>query len=417
FTRRSVEELFWNAGLRVDALGRIRVGERPEPRVTEALRRGRVFAPGLHDEGDVQQFTVVARRPEPRAAPAPVAVVVLNWNQPEETLACLEALDAQTHPDVTTWVVDNGSEDGSVERIRAARPGIRVLETGRNRGYAGGNNVGLRAALEEGAELVVVLNNDARLAPDAIARLAEAADRVPDAGVLGARILRAEAPGRIRCAGFRWSPRRGFVCVGRDEVDDGFDHRAIREEDAVMGCAMALRARALRDVGLLDEDYFLQYEEIDWSWRARRRGWRTLFGGAAAAVHGEAVSCGGARAPLRAYFQERNRLLFARRHLPAEEGRRLLRRAVRELRDELLGPAGGGDAAPEGLRARARSVRRRARRPRLRARARGLWDFLRGRTGDAPASVWRMQRAWQAWRARATATPEPASSPPSSPRA
>src|SRR5215470_14085112 len=99
-----------------------------------------------------------------------VAVVVLNWNGCNETLACLESLIKLSYPPCDLIVVDNGSTDNSVAAVRSKYPNVEVIQTGKNLGYAGGNNVGIRRALEKGAQYILILNNDTRVSPDAISR-------------------------------------------------------------------------------------------------------------------------------------------------------------------------------------------------------------------------------------------------------
>src|SRR3954452_22238071 len=98
-------------------------------------------------------------------------LIVLSWNGREDTLACLASLAALRDADTEVVVVDNGSTDGSVEAVRAAHPEVHLVENGRNLGFAGGNNAGLRHAFEHGGQWAVLVNNDATLAPDAVARL------------------------------------------------------------------------------------------------------------------------------------------------------------------------------------------------------------------------------------------------------
>src|ERR1700722_11537010 len=100
-----------------------------------------------------------------------VTCVVLNWNGWKDTVACLDALKKCTYPELTVLAVDNGSSDDSVDRIRAAHPSITLLETGANLGFAGGNNVGVRHALAQGADYLWLLNNDTEPAPDALSAL------------------------------------------------------------------------------------------------------------------------------------------------------------------------------------------------------------------------------------------------------
>src|ERR1019366_3497405 len=111
-----------------------------------------------------------------------VAVVVLSWNGREDTLACLRSLAALDAPEPFVIVVDNGSSDGTADAVREAFPGVELIETGANLGFAGGNNAGITRALERGASHVLVLNNDVELDPHFVDALLEEAARRPDAG-------------------------------------------------------------------------------------------------------------------------------------------------------------------------------------------------------------------------------------------
>ena len=129
-------------------------------------------------------------------------ICVLNWNRREDTLRCLRSLEGSGAAGVV--VADNGSIDGSVEAIRDAFPGVELVETGANLGFSGGNNAGIRRALERGADWVVLLNNDAELEPGALEAFAAA----PPAGVLAGKLLFPD--GRVQWAGQRLSLRFGY---------------------------------------------------------------------------------------------------------------------------------------------------------------------------------------------------------------
>ena len=119
-----------------------------------------------------------------------MAVVVLNWNGGDDTLCCLRSVMASDLPGLRVYLADNGSTDGSVARVRAALPPVRIVENGANLGYAGGNNRGWRAAAADGATRVLFLNNDAVLAPDTLRLLCQAMDADPGVGAASPRILR-----------------------------------------------------------------------------------------------------------------------------------------------------------------------------------------------------------------------------------
>src|SRR5947199_350495 len=100
-----------------------------------------------------------------------VACVVLNWNRWADTIECVNALKECIYPQLSLIIVDNGSTDDSLARIRSAHPKVLLLESGKNLGFAGGNNIGIRYALAHGADYVWLLNNDTTPAPDAVAAL------------------------------------------------------------------------------------------------------------------------------------------------------------------------------------------------------------------------------------------------------
>ena|ERR1700681_3309672 len=136
-----------------------------------------------------------------------VWIVVLNWNGLSDTLACLESLQRLHYPERRIVVVDNCSTDGSVDGLRraAAPPTIDIIEAGTNLGYAGGNNLGIRYALDRGADFILVLNNDTTADPMLVNELVAAADRHPEAGCFGPWIFYMHDPERLWFAGAAWA--------------------------------------------------------------------------------------------------------------------------------------------------------------------------------------------------------------------
>ncbi len=235
-----------------------------------------------------------------------VVVIVLNWRALRETLACLQGLQRQDYGDFAVVVVDNGSDDGSPAAIRAAFPRVEVIETGRNLGYAGGNNVGLRRALALGAEAVLILNNDTILPPDLLTKLVDAAEAHPQAGMFGPTIYYAERPSLIWSAGGRIDRRNGRTWMLTEATTE------VRRVDFLSGCALFVRRAVLEEAGLLDEDFFLYYEDVEWGVRAARHGFVSLHVPQVMLWH--AIPMDGREAsPMVHYFMTRNRYLFLRR--------------------------------------------------------------------------------------------------------
>lgn len=233
-----------------------------------------------------------------------VAVVILNWKKPADTIACL----ATFGPETMVVVVDNGSGDGSAERIRAARPDVPLLALETNRGYAGGNNAGLAWALERGFAWVLLINEDARLSEQALEMLLKAAQSDPRVGFAGPLVLHPQPDQRVQSAGGLLDRRWRASHRGQNEIYSG--QYADTEEVAwLSGCVLLVRAQMVRDIGLLDERFFLYQEELEWCLRARQGGWKSLFVPQALATHA-GVSANYEPKPYVTYYMTRNRFLL-----------------------------------------------------------------------------------------------------------
>lgn len=320
---------------------------------------------------------------------ASVFIIILNWNGRDDTLACLASVAQINYPSFRVIVVDNGSTDNSVDAIRTAFPAVDLIETGKNLGFAGGNNVGIRCALELGADYVFLLNNDTEVDPGLLDAFAVAAERYPNAGVFGGKIYYHAEPQRIWYAGARWNQDTArFDQVGEGELDDGRTYSAACETDYACGCAFLLPAARLREIGLLDEDFFLYFEETDWCFRAKKAGHPSIFVPEAKLWHKVSVSFGGEGSPLALYFITRNRLLWARRHAGMPMRLRVYRMAVRSLVARCGAALAGrrtGDTFT--LRHWWWSVREAFADPRNRAYFFGFRDFWLRRFGDCPPVV------------------------------
>jgi GT2 family glycosyltransferase len=298
-------------------------------------------------------------------------LIVLSWNGREDTLACLASLAGLRDGDTEVVVVDNGSSDGSVQAVRAAHPQVHIVENGRNLGFAGGNNAGLRHAFEHGAQWAVLVNNDATLAPDAVARLRRAAAEHPAAGMLAGKVFFDEPPDRIWFAGQRFWPALGYSGRPRGYGRrDGPRYRRAYRTDRAAGAFMAASRRVVDAVGLLDDDLFAYVEDVDWCCRARAAGFEIWFVPDALAWHRVSASTGGERASTHAlYYGVRNTIAVSERHLP-------LPRPLRDLRRWLI-------LAVFLFQAFALSERRR---PFAAAVRDGYRDALAGRFGERTAA-------------------------------
>ena len=258
-----------------------------------------------------------------------VAAVVLSWNGRDDTLACLTSLARADYSPLTLIVVDNGSADGTADAIAERFPAVEVIRNGTNVGFAEGNNVGIRRALELGADAVLVLNNDVEVASDAVSALVAEMRRRPDAASLSSKVLYARPPDRIWFAGATFDPRSGYNgrLVGYREPDDGRFEDVV-ETDRACGAAMLVPRRVLEEVGLFDSHLFAYSEDTDWSLRATSRGYRHLVVPASRVWHKVSSASGGESSPGTIYYDLRNLLVVCERHAPLRPLRTWRRRAT-----------------------------------------------------------------------------------------
>jgi GT2 family glycosyltransferase len=201
-----------------------------------------------------------------------VVVVVLSWNGRDDTRACLRSLLALDYPRLDVLVVDNGSDDGSPDMVRAEFPGVALIANPKNRGYAEGNNQGMRWALDRGADLVWLLNNDVEVEPDSLTELVRVLENGPDLGMVGPVMHRIHQPGRADVGG-RFDFWTGYAHVLLWEP--AYEGQETLEVDYVWGAALLVRAEVLRTVGLFDPRWVAYFEDADLCLRARARGWHT----------------------------------------------------------------------------------------------------------------------------------------------
>ena len=254
-----------------------------------------------------------------------VFVVVLNWNGWRDTDACLESLADLDYPSYRVVVVDNASTDGSEAQLRARHPSVTLLQSGANLGFAGGNNVGLRYALEGGAEYVWLLNNDTLVEPDALTQLMAKMQRDPGLGLCGSTLIYEAQRGRVQAlGGARYNRWLGSVRhLGQHQPrTQPINERAVEAQlDYLIGASLLVSKAFLESVGFMQDDYFLYFEELDWAARARGR-FRLGYAAKSVVYHKEGSSIGGTdRAKtVKSYTADlyalKNRVRFTRRFYP-----------------------------------------------------------------------------------------------------
>ena len=315
-----------------------------------------------------------------------ILVLILNWNGKKDTLECLASLaSANQTPRFSILIIDNGSTDDSVSSIRTAFPDVPILETKANLGFAGGNNAGIEWALTKSFEWILLLNNDTIIAPDLIQSFLDAAKAKPDAKILGAKIYRYSDPKRLDHLGGFWNPKKAeFETFVSDQLDDG-SFEEMQKVDYVCGCALFMHRQVPETIGLLEESFFLLWEESDFCTRAIRAGFEIWTAPQAKVWHKVSSSFSGGK-PHMQYFWWRNRLLWIARNCSPQEKRKLYSTIVRSEMIKVIKLAILKTAQIALLRCVGRKIEptRLQKAKRYRASCRGIFDYFLGRFGNCP---------------------------------
>jgi len=239
--------------------------------------------------------------------------VILNWRRKELTAGCVRSLSACL-PERNIIIVDNGSGDGSVDYVRGLFPEAHILELPSNRGYAGGNNAGIRRALSMGAEFVFVLNNDVCVEPGCLRKLHKALRVRPSAGFACPVLLEGDPPRAVPPRELDW--RRYFTVKGRHVPT------AVTRIDYAPGAAVLMGRQVFERVGFFDEGLYLYCEDVDLSLRAGAVGCEAVCVPQARARHsGQATS--GPKSPVHLYYGFRNMLVMISRYAHRRQRLRL----------------------------------------------------------------------------------------------
>jgi GT2 family glycosyltransferase len=241
-----------------------------------------------------------------------ITALILNTNRCEDTLECIASLEGNAYKNLTVIVLDNHSTDGSVELIRSIFPWVRVIELQENLGYAGNNNVGIQAAVNEKADWVFVLNEDTILAPDCLSKLVEVGESDPGIGIVGPMVYHYNEPEVIQSAGGMLGPYWLSLHLSKDQRDQGqyCDPHAV---EWISGCAILVRREVIEQVGMIDDRFFIYWEETEWCLRAGRAGWRIVHVPMAKIWH-KGVQRDFLPKPSFFYYATRNRFLMLAKH-------------------------------------------------------------------------------------------------------
>jgi GT2 family glycosyltransferase len=246
-----------------------------------------------------------------------VVAVVVNWNRASLTRACVDSLHRGSLQPDGCVVVDNGSVSDPRPYFKGTGIALDWVLLPENRGFAGGANPGMERALCLGADAVLLINNDAVAEPECLAELVQALERDASLAAVGAKTLTLETPPRIHTA-YGVLTYHGPLVQQRGWMEpDVTKFNEFAYVDYISGCAMLVRAEALKTVGLFDSEFFAYHEDLEWCTRARRNGYRVAYVPTAVVRHHMHASTngGGYSSPI-TYLSARNAILFVRKHAP-----------------------------------------------------------------------------------------------------
>lgn len=301
-----------------------------------------------------EQLTIRSKR---------LLISILNWNGIEDTLKCIDSLGANGQMDWHVLVIDNGSTHDPRQTLHERFPLVECIRVDQNLGFAGGQNIGMKIAVDRGYETVMLLNNDCEIAPLAVEQmLSEIASNERTAAVSPLIYCsdRPEKP-QIVSGWFDW-PNHCTVRPSKPDVATPLGMATM-----LPGTVLMLRCAALSRIGFLDERYFAYYEDNDLSARIAASGYQAIFCKSAIALHSSRQVHEYSEMAL--YLSARNARMFWREHTPGKYRSGLSRHLLAQSLYEMI------------------SLKKAGARDKCKAVSAGFWDGLLGRTGRPPTTI------------------------------
>ncbi|TFE00022.1 glycosyltransferase family 2 protein [Jeotgalibacillus sp. R-1-5s-1] len=251
-----------------------------------------------------------------------VAIILLNWNAYHDTVDCLRSLENLNYRNFHVFVVDNDSKDQSWERLKADEISgvfnlpLTMIQSGKNMGCAGGNNIGFKAAYEKGYQYLWMLNNDTIADPDSLQKLVEEMQSDRQIGIVGSKIINMNN----NLVWFAGGSINQYLGTSKPYGIDQHEQEKFnikKEVDFVVGCSMLFRRELLEIIGWLEEDYFIYYEDTDWNLKVKKAGMKIIYVPDSLIYHKESSSTKSEElSPYYAYYLMRNGYLFVTRNNP-----------------------------------------------------------------------------------------------------
>ena len=247
-----------------------------------------------------------------------VTIIILHLKNVPHLVDCVGSLNKITYQNYNIIVVHNGPENKALRDTLSpiSQYIAKIINTEENLGFARGNNIGIRHALNYGAEYILLLNDDTEVAPDFLTRLIEIAEMQQDVGMLGPRVFLSDQPQKIWFAGARFDQKAcEIITSGFDQTGKREDSKFV-ESDYVAGCALLVKKKVIEKIGLLDERFFLYWEDVDWGLKCNKAGLNNLIVTRSHIWHKASASSGGIDSLPRVYHKARSHLYMAKLYAP-----------------------------------------------------------------------------------------------------
>ena len=245
-----------------------------------------------------------------------VSIVVLNYNNPNDTIECINSLMRNSYENFDVILIDNGSTDNSVELLKPIKyKNLIFIQNEKNLGFAGGCNVGIQYALQNGADYVLPLNNDTIIKEDFLDSLVGQASKYPDAGAIGPKIYFYDEPDKIWFAGGYIDWKYDGAHTGYGKLDDN-KYNTEQSVEFITGCAMLIKREVIEKVGLLESSFFAYQEDVDFCVRVRKAGYKCIYIPYPEVWHkgGKTSKKQGRMSPFHRYLGTRNKIVLMKKN-------------------------------------------------------------------------------------------------------
>ena len=243
-----------------------------------------------------------------------VYIILVNYNGYEDTNECVRSLKKTSYPNFKIIIVDNASTNDSLTYLKKSSKDCRIIESKDNLGFAGGNNLGIEYALNNGADYVMLLNNDTLVEPNFLDEMLNTVKGNAKVGLVGCKIMYYPKKDTIWYGGgyINWFKFIG-VHYGLKEIDNGQCDRE-KEIDFMTGCCMLIKREVFEKTGLLSDDYFMYFEDVDFCVKVKDSGYKIWYNPKAVIYHKVGLSGGGEESSFSIKWGTRNRLLFMKKY-------------------------------------------------------------------------------------------------------